>query len=145
MPLDRLIDLGPLGGANAGPEGFARINALSLISTLLERSSVERRIRLDLGGSVAGLATTRVTIALGEPEEQSPWIAIGDTGAPVVRTAQARIYVEAAAGTAALPGLGCPARIRLPLFVELASPDGRPAAHHCPQPGAPPASEQRGG
>ncbi|RIA37630.1 putative membrane protein [Hephaestia caeni] len=136
MPLDRLIDLGPLGGANAGPEGFARINALSLISTLLERSSAERRIRLDLGGAVAGLATTRVTIALGEPEKQSPWIAIGDTGAPVVRTAQARLYVEAAAGTAALPGLGGLASIRLPLFVELASAEARLDAIDCPAPDA---------
>ncbi|HVI99787.1 MAG TPA: pilus assembly protein TadG-related protein [Sphingomonas sp.] len=134
MPLDRLIDLGPMGGASAGPEGLARINALSLISTLLERSSAERRIRLDLGASVAGLASTSVTVALGEPAEQSPWVAIGDTGAPIVRTAQARIYVEATAGTAALPGLGGLASIRLPLYVELASAEARLDAIDCPVP-----------
>ncbi len=136
VALRSLIDLGPLGGRNAGPEGFARVNALSLISTLLERSSDSRRIRLDLGASVAGLAKTQVTIALGEPEEQSPWIAIGDSGAPTVHTAQARLYVEAEAGTAALPGLGGLASVRLPLYVELASAEARLDAIDCPEPTA---------
>ncbi|MCM8729479.1 pilus assembly protein TadG-related protein [Hephaestia sp. GCM10023244] len=136
MPLDRLIDLGPLGDAQAGPEGLARLNVLSLVTSLLQRSSNTRRIRLDLGGAIAGLASTRVTIALGEPEEQSPWIAIGDTGAPIVRTAQARIYLEATTGTTALPGLAGLATLRLPLFIELASAEARLDAIDCPMPNA---------
>lgn len=131
VTLGGLIDPGPFGGAASGATGIARVNALATVTAVLQLSSGNRQVALDLGATLPGVAATRLTIAIGERPANSPWITITDNGTPVIRTAQARIYAETQLASAALPGVGALAAIKLPLFVELASAEGRLSAIDC--------------
>ncbi|NIJ22964.1 pilus assembly protein TadG-related protein [Sphingomonas japonica] len=125
VALAPLFDLGPIGDLDRGEAGLVRVNAMAMLSTLLQHGSGVRQVDLDLGATVPGLARTRVRVAIGERPQGSPWISITELGTPILRTAQARIYVEAKLGGIALGGLGTIAGIELPLFVELASAEAR--------------------
>ena len=134
IKLRALIDAGPLGAQSSGGEGIAQVNALALVTAMLQLASPNRQVSLDLGADIPSLTTTRLTIAVGERVSQSPWIAIGDDRAPIVRTAQTRVYLQTRIGTSALPGIAGLAAIDVPLFVELAAAEGRVTGIECPTP-----------
>lgn len=125
LSLEGLIDPGSFGGRSSGGSGVARVNAMALATAILQLGSPTRQVTFDLAAAVPGVVATRVTLAIGERPVGSPWIAISDKGEPIVRTAQARLYVDARIGTAALPGIAGLAAIRLPLYAELASAEAR--------------------
>ncbi|GAA4780227.1 TadG family pilus assembly protein [Stakelama sediminis] len=124
-PLSSLIDLGPLGTQDDGGGALVRVNALSLATALLELANDKRQVAFDLSAAVPGIAQSRVWLAIGQRPESSPWIAITDSGNPVIRTAQARLYIENRTGSTALPGLSTLASIDLPIYAELASGEAR--------------------
>ena len=65
--------------------------------------------------------STALTIAIGEPAQSSPWLAVGGIGT-TVRTAQTRIKLVATVGVGT-PGLGggiSLLAVNLPLNVEVA-------------------------
>lgn len=125
VALAPLFDLGPVGDLDRGEAGLVRVNAMAMLTNLLQHSSGARQVDLDLGASVSGLASTRVRVAIGERPRGSPWIAITELGTPILRTAQARVYIEVKLAGIGLPGLGTIAAIEVPLFVELASAEAR--------------------
>lgn len=131
VSLGTLIDPGPLGGQAAGGTGVAQLDAMALATAILQLAGPRRQVAIDLGASIPGLASTRLMLAVGERAQQSPWIAITDTGTPIVRTAQARAYLETRLSPVALPGLGSLVSINLPVLVELASAEGRLATINC--------------
>ncbi|MEO5866125.1 MAG: TadG family pilus assembly protein [Sphingomonas sp.] len=131
LSLAALIDPGKLGGSAGGATGIVKVNALAAATALLQLASGSRQVSLDLGASVPGLATTRLTVAIGERPAQSPWITVTDNGTPVIRTAQARIYIETQVANVALPGIGSLAAVKVPVFVELASAEGRLSGIDC--------------
>lgn len=130
--LDRLIDLGAIGAQSGGGSGLVRVNALELVTNLLQQTSRRRQLELDLGATIPGLASTRATVAIGERPNQSPWIAVTRSRDVIVRTAQARIYIETELAPSPL-GLKL-VSIRLPLFVELASAEAKLEALRCGNP-----------
>lgn len=134
VTLSTLIDLGSMGGQDGAAPGLVKVNALTLLTSVLQLSNGERQVALDLGAGVPGLAHTRAWLAVGQRPEGSPWIAIGDGGQPVVRTAQIRIYLETRLANVSLPGLGSLVAINVPLFVELAEAEARIDAITCPTP-----------
>ena len=130
LALSALVDPGPYGGQAGGGTGVARVNALALVTTMLQLASPTRQVSFDAGAST-GLASTRLTVAIGERPAQSPWIAIARNGTPIVRTAQARVYAETTLLPAPLPGLSGLLSVKLPVFVELASGEARLTAIDC--------------
>lgn len=132
--LATLIDLGPMGGQDRAAAGMVTVNALTLLTSVLQLSNGERQVALDLGAGIPGLAQTRAWLAIGQRPEGSPWIAIGDGGRPIVRTAQIRIYLETRIANVSLPGLGSLIAVNVPLFVELAEAEARIDAIACPTP-----------
>ena len=130
LSLSALIDPGPYGAQATGGSGVARVNAMALVTALVQLASPTRQVALDLGAST-GLSSSKVTLAVGERPQQSPWIAIGTDGSVVVRTAQARLYVDQQLTPAPLPGLLGTIGVRVPLFVELASGEARLTAIDC--------------
>lgn len=132
ITLNALLDAGPIGGQSSGGTGVAAVNALAFATAMLQLATPNRQISLDLGAGIPGLASTRLTLAVGERAQQSPWIAISDSGTPIVRTAQTRAYLEAKIAPTALPGLASLASIRVPIFLELASAEGKVSAIACP-------------
>jgi uncharacterized membrane protein len=132
--LSTLIDLGPVGAQDRAAAGMVKVNALAMLTSVLQLANGERQVALDLGAGIPGLAQTRVWLAVGQRPEGSPWIAIGDGGHPIVRTAQVRVYVETRLANVSLPGLGSLVGINVPLFVELAEAEARIDAIACPTP-----------
>lgn len=132
VKLSALIDPGPMGGQQSGGASMAKVDALSLLTAMLQLGGKQRQVSLDLGASVLGLASTKLVVAVGERPQQSPWITITDSGAPIVRTAQARVYLRTTLLPVSLPGLGSLVSINLPILLELASAHGRLSSIDCP-------------
>ena len=128
--LGALIDAGPLARQASGGSGVARVPVLPLVTTVLQTGGA-RRLSLDLGATMPGLASTKLLVAIGERAPSSPWLAVTEQGDTVVRTAQARIYARARLAPTLLPGLSSLASIDLPLFVETASAEARLTKIEC--------------
>lgn len=126
------LNLGDTGGqilqANVQQLGLD-FNVMELVTGSALVAGKGKHVTLNLGATVPGLLTTRVTLLVGEPPQYS-WIAVGTPG-QLVRTAQTRLTIVAEIGGL----LG--ANIRIPLYLELAygeaqlrevtCPDGNPA------------------
>lgn len=104
----------------------ATVSAMDLASALLEVAGGERQARLETGVR-AGLADVDVWLAIGERPNHSPWLSISGKGEPIIRTAQARLYIEARTAQA-LAGL---TQVKLPILVELASSEAHLTEIRC--------------
>jgi uncharacterized membrane protein len=124
--------LGSLIGADLqAPEGLreglnAEVAALDLITAMLEVGAGDRQIALALNAPL-GVADLKTSLAIGERPNRSPWLTVTDTGAPIIRTAQARLYIRLKTSSK-LAGL---AQVELPILVELASSEARLNALTC--------------
>ena len=132
-PLDTLIDLGPYASQDHAPLGGAlqvRVSALDLASAVLQLAAADRQVRFQLAAAAPGLLDTNVWLAIGDRPNNSPWIAITDAESVIVRTAQARLYVETnVAASSLIAGV---AQVRLPVLVELAAAQAQLAEISCP-------------
>jgi uncharacterized membrane protein len=133
IQVGNLVDLGPYGGQDhvsaAGGAGVS-VNAMDLAEGVLSLAQQGRQVKLDFGASLPGLSDVDVWLAIGERPNNSPWLAVDQDGDVVVRTAQARLYVEAKL-LSALSGLGIKP-VRLPVYVEIASAEAKLAGIECP-------------
>lgn len=117
-------DVEATDGLRAGLD--ARVSALDLASAVVEVAAGDRQAKLDTGLRT-GLADLDVWLAIGERPNHSPWLSVSRNGQPTVRTAQARLYIEAKT-SAALSGI---TQLRLPVIVELASAEATLSRLHC--------------
>lgn len=129
--LSPLIDLGALGDTDTGGTGLIKVNALQLATALAQQTSGTHTIDIDLGASVAGLTGTTLKVALGERPQSAPWITLTGNGQPIVRTAQARVYLRSRVSGVALTGITGLADIDIPIFTELAGAEARLSDLHC--------------
>ncbi|HVU20557.1 MAG TPA: TadG family pilus assembly protein [Rhizomicrobium sp.] len=131
VQLGKLIDLGPYGGQDyinaAGPSGIS-VNALDLTNAVLQLAQGGRQVQLNLKSILPGLAGVSAWLAIGERPANSPWLTVTDKDSIVVRTAQARLYVDAKVVPLGLPGV---ASIDLPLYLELAQAKAKLASLTC--------------
>lgn len=125
------LRLGDLIGAEADAgAGLANgldasVAMLDLVMAMLETGG-DRQAALNLGAR-AGIADLRVSLAIGERPNRSPWLTVTGTGSPIIRTAQARLYVKAETAQK-LSGL---ASVDLPVLIELAASEARLNAIDC--------------
>jgi uncharacterized membrane protein len=113
-----MIDLGPVGG-DTSPNGTSIIvDAFSMLREVLTLSNGARQLTMDLGANVPGLASTKVSLIIGSPMANSPWLAVGPSGNASVYTAQTRLLVDTSVGANLL---GSNALLHIPLVIELAS------------------------
>ncbi len=122
------LTIGELVGVTGGMGGNiqATVSAMDLATAVLEVAGGERQVQLDLGVD-AGLASTRAWLAIGERPNNAPWMTVTDHGAPIIRTAQARLYIKARTART-LSGL---ARVDLPILIELAASESRLVELEC--------------
>lgn len=131
-PVDAKLKLKDLIGVEADAQHGLRqalnadVSALDLIMASLETANGDRQVALDLGAR-AGLADLDIMLAIGERPNKSPWLTITSKGEPIIRTAQARIYLKATTAQS-LAGL---AQVKLPLLVEAASSEARLKRINC--------------
>ncbi|MGU3665577.1 pilus assembly protein TadG-related protein [Methylobacterium sp. A49B] len=127
VPLAQIVDLGD--AANLGPaRGSAgpKVPLLNLITDAASVANGQRQISVDLGASLAGLLSARVTLAVGERRQSSSWVQPGTSNA-TIHTAQTRLLIEVTI-TAPL-GLGT---INLPIYAEVAPATATLKSVTCP-------------
>ncbi|MBA2933210.1 hypothetical protein HZF05_03785 [Sphingomonas sp. CGMCC 1.13654] len=116
--LSDLIDLGPYAGQDhADPDTAIRVDGYSVLRELLQLSNGQRQVAVNLGLSLPGVTSTTLTLAIGQRPSHSPWLAITQAGGTIVRTAQARLYLDSRVGGVATLGI---ASLRVPILIELA-------------------------
>ena len=111
---------GLAGGLNAS------VSALDLVMAMAEVGGGDRQVALNLGVQ-AGLADLTASLAIGERPNKSPWLTVTGKGTPIIRTAQARLYLKARTAQS-LMGL---AQVNLPILIDLASSEARLDAITC--------------
>lgn len=136
VPLASLIDLGSVGKLGIGqrPAGLdIMANVLSMLTASAAIANGERMVDVDLGTTVPGLGGLKLKVAIGEPPQHSPWLAVGEEGT-VVRTAQTRISLVATVSPLAsnIGGGIHLLSINLPLHVEVAYAEARLKSIECP-------------
>ena len=130
LKLSRLIGLGEVASVTI-EQIAADLNVLELLSLSAIVAGKGKQVALDLGASVPGLLAVSVDLAIGEPPQASPWFRVG-TGGELVRTAQTRLALTVEIGNAgSLVGL-LGARIRIPLYLELAYAEAKLKSITCP-------------
>lgn len=123
--LGEVVGVGAAGERGVANALDAEVSVRDLVMALLETGG-ERQVALNLGAQ-AGLAEVRATVAIGERPNRSPWMTVSDRAEPVIRTAQARVYLTAKTAQK-LSGLG---QVELPVLVELAASEARLKAIDC--------------
>lgn len=118
-PLSTLVNLGPLGSASLAqpaPGLDAGVNAMDLVNGTAALANGTNQVALNLGTTIPGVLSLKVDLAIGERQQHSPWVAVGQPGASVY-TAQTRLRVIAEIGGS---GLLAGVRIRLPIGIDIA-------------------------
>jgi uncharacterized membrane protein len=118
FPLSQLISLGNLGSANIGSRPTsamsADVEALRFLTAAAMAANGTSQVNTNLNATVPGLTNTTLSVAIGEPPQNSPWITMGDTGT-IVRTSQVRMkFTTQIAGTGLLSGVA----INVPIYVD---------------------------
>ncbi|MDX8446034.1 TadG family pilus assembly protein [Mesorhizobium sp. VK3C] len=136
IPLSQLIDLGSVGSLGLGqkPAGLSvDASAMSMLSAAAALANGTNQVSVNLGATIPGLTSTTLQIAIGEPMQNSPWLAVGELGT-VVRTAQTRIKLNASVtvGTPNLSGGIKLLAVNLPLNVEVAYAEAKLTDISCP-------------
>jgi len=129
--LSQLIGLDGATARATVQQVAANVGVMELVAASAMLAGQGRQAKLDLGAALPGLLNVVVDLAVGEPPQKSPWFAVGARG-EVVRTAQTRLraVVEIANNPLLTALLG--ARIRLPLYLELAYGEAKLHSIACP-------------
>jgi len=127
--LSDLIDLGPYANQDhADPDTMVKVDGYSVLRELLQLSNGQRQVALNLGLSLPGVTSTTLTLAIGQRPSHSPWLAITQAGGTIVRTAQARLYLDTRVGGVATLGI---ASLRVPILIELAEAQAKLESISC--------------
>ncbi len=129
VKLEDTLKLGPVSQKLIGQSSGLSVNTsvFDLLSAAATAASGGKQLSVDLGTSIPGVASSKVTVAIGEPPVGSSYLAVGAPGT-IVRTAQTRVAVEVVVdGLQAILGL----KVRVPLYLEVAYAEGRLAGITC--------------
>ncbi len=121
--LDRLLDLGPYATTplSERPAATVAVSALDLLMAHAQVANGNRVVDANLGVSLPGIASARLSLAIGERPQTARWLTIGAEGASV-HTAQTRLLLDVRLLGGGLLGA---AQVRLPIYIELAPADAR--------------------
>lgn len=129
LKLEDLLNLGSTGERLIGSGSHLSVDAsmMDIISAAAIAANQEKQVAVNLNAAVPGLATTKLTLAIGEPPKEVASNKVGTTGA-VVRTAQVRLAIEVnVLGISSIAGI----KLRVPLYLEVAYAEARLASISC--------------
>lgn len=114
-----LIDAGPYANLTVGqmPGVGVSVSIFDLINAVAQISNGTNQIATALNVNLLGIASVKLTAAIGARPQGSGWLAVGAAGASV-HTAQTRVLLEVQVGGSGLLSL---VGVYLPLYVEVAS------------------------
>ncbi len=129
VQLSDLIDLGPYGSQDhADPSTAISADGYSLVRETLALANGQRQVTADLGVTLPGVSSTQLTLAIGQRPEHSPWLTVAQDGNVIIRTAQARLYLDSQLLGGGTLGL---ASFHLPIYTELAKAQAKLASITC--------------
>ena len=131
IPVEKLIEVGTLRAARVGtePSGITAVfDAMQMLTASAALANGEHQIAVSLGVKVPGVASVGVHLAIGEREQTTAFLSVGENG-DTVHTAQTRLLIEAKVGGS---GLLAGATIKLPIYLELAYADAKLTNVSCP-------------
>ncbi|MDG4876441.1 TadG family pilus assembly protein [Mesorhizobium sp. WSM4935] len=136
VPLCNLVSLGSVGSLGLGqkPAGLSvGASAMSMLTAAAALANGNNEVQVNLGATIPGLTSATLAVAIGEPLQCSPWLAVGESGT-VVRTAQTRIKLNASVtvGNSNLGGGTSLLAVHLPLNVEVAYAEAKLTDISCP-------------
>lgn len=115
----RAINLGPRASSiRIDPANPVKVNALSMVRTMLLLANANRQLDLATGVTIPGGSGVDVALMIGEPPANSPLIAVTEKQDVIVRTAQVRLKLAASVNTPL-------AAIDIPVYTELGSAEAR--------------------
>ena len=123
ITLSKLLSLGPVGSTGVGDPISGpnpQISVMDIVSAAATIANGGKMVNLNLGTSIPGVASLILSVAIGEPAQQSGWVAIGQPGA-TLHTAQMRVRLEAKIGGS---GLLSAVQVTLPIYINSATADG---------------------
>ncbi len=129
VKLQNLLSLGSVGERmiGSGSHLLLEASALDIISASAFAANQGKQVGVNLAGTVPGLTSVTLKIAIGERPKGIASNAIGTTGS-AVRTAQIRIAIEAGVtGLSTIAGI----KVRVPLYVEAAYAEAKLASFAC--------------
>lgn len=129
LKLADILSLGPVAQrpTGSGSQISLAANVRDLVTAAALAANGSKQVSVNLGGTIPGLTTVQMTMAIGEPPQSTPSLAVGAVGT-VVRTSQTRIKLSIAIDAlAALAGT----KVQLPLYVHLANATGKLSAITC--------------
>ncbi|SUJ24424.1 Predicted membrane protein [Sphingomonas paucimobilis] len=126
VPLNRLIDLGPLGKmSKAQSREVVNVGVYQMLREVLAISNGQRQFYMDLGGTLPGLTSTKIMLVIGDRPAKTPWLAVTQNGSATVQTSQMRMLVDVQIGVPRM------ANIELPIYMEAASARARRSSMSC--------------
>ncbi len=129
LRLEQVLALEPILDKQIGNAENLNVQAgiFDLITAAATAANGGKQLSLDAGVTVPGLASTKITLAIGEPPVGTPSLALGSTGS-VVRTSQTRLSIDTKVdGLKALLGLS----VNVPLYVEVANAEAKLTEIRC--------------
>lgn len=123
LKVAELISVGPLSEQLIGTGNNLKVMAsvFDMVSAGAVAGNNSKQIAVDLGAGIPGLASTKVTLAIGEPPVGTPPLAVGTQGS-IVRTAQTRLALDVSIdGLQAIAGV----KVHVPLYVEVAHAEAK--------------------
>ncbi|WP_284777462.1 pilus assembly protein TadG-related protein [Agrobacterium sp. lyk4-40-TYG-31] len=123
LRLEQVLALEPILDKQIGNAENLNVQAgiFDLITAAATAANGGKQLSLDAGVTVPGLASTKITLAIGEPPVGTPSLALGSTGS-IVRTSQTRLSIDTKVdGLKALLGLS----VNVPLYVEVANAEAK--------------------
>lgn len=131
VPVGQVDSLGDAAALSPGRGVMGpSLQLMDLVSATAGIANGQNQVAIDLGTTIPGLLSTRLTLAVGERRRSSGWVRPGNASA-TVRTAQTRLLIEA---TISAPlGLGS---VYLPLYAEVAPAQGTLRSVTCPWSGS---------
>ncbi|WP_421361510.1 pilus assembly protein TadG-related protein [Agrobacterium rosae] len=129
LRLEQVLALEPILDKQIGNSENLNVQAgvFDLITAAATAANGGKQVAVDAGVTVPGLASTKITLAIGEPPVGTPSLAVGSPGT-IVRTSQTRLSIETKVdGLKALLGLS----VNLPLYVEVANAEAKLSDIRC--------------
>lgn len=130
VPLSGLFTLGPIGTFRLGdaPQGFsANFKIMDILSASTIAANGRQQISLNLAGSIPGVSSATLDLAVGESAQSAPWAAVGEPAA-TVSTTQTRLRLTLqVSGTGLLSGVS----LTVPLYIDLARARARLVSIAC--------------
>lgn len=124
IALDKIFYVGDFGALPlVDPDEPLLVNSLGMLSAGAALANGTRQINLDLGATIPGLLSAKVTMRVGEGWTTSGFVAPG----AALNTAQVRLLIDVQ-----VPGVLGLASLRLPIYVEVGSAQARLDQVGCP-------------